>query len=148
MLWASDKKGNGYGNGKTMLAKCARQALVMGGMSVVSIVFTTSEKFLDDVKSSYDSHSTTHTFKMYRAAPAVIVDDFGTEYFKELGWYQEQWYKLLNHAYDARQPFMLTSNLQPGEMQERLGGKNWSRLEGHAGRAFVNMSALPDRRVK
>lgn len=159
VLWATslytdsnghERSGWGYGNGKTLLAQCAHNALVANGFAITQITFETTERFLERVKASYDSNSTANLFREYRRSPAIFLDDLGTEYARRdsMEWYQEQWYKLLNHTYDARQPLLITSNLTPIQMQERIGGKNWSRLYGHCdhGKSFVNMSAIPDQR--
>lgn len=156
VLWSSAKVGreaNGYGNGKTMLAKCAANALYETlktklGLKDISGVFTTTADFLSSVKNSYDDHSTAKYFGQLKMARFLILDDFGTEYFTDLGWMQEQFFKVLNFAYDTKQPLLMTSNLTIEEMQDRLGGKNWSRLYGLArnGQNFVNMSAIPDQR--
>jgi chromosomal replication initiation ATPase DnaA len=159
VLWASaeakapeGEKSNGYGNGKTLLAKCAANALYAtlkdkNDLPDRTGIFTTSEAFMAAVKASFDNHDTLYLFRQYRSARFLIIDDFGTEYAKELAWLQEQFYKLLNHAYDAHQPFMLTSNMTPAAMLDRLGGKNWSRLRGMVGESgFINMSHIPDQR--
>lgn len=149
--------GWGYGNGKTLLARLAANALYAtltistpgGDLPDRTGVFTTSEKYKDDITASYDSHTTAEVIKSFRRARFVIIDDFGTEYVKpdSLGWWQEQLYKIFNHAYDAGQPFLMTSNMTPDEIQERIGGKNWSRLFGLCGsKGVVNMSEIPDQR--
>ncbi len=144
--------GNGYGNGKTLLAKCAANALYAtlkddNGLPDRTGMFQTSEAFLAGVKGSYEAGDTLYLFRQYKRARWLIVDDFGTEYAKELSWLQEQFYKLLNYAYDAKQPLLMTSNMTPADMLDRLGGKNWSRLRGMTGeQGFINMSAVPDQR--
>lgn len=157
VLWSSAKaengKGNGYGNGKTMLAKCAANALYAVletklGLPDISGRFMTTDAFLSDIKDSYDQKTTHQFFGQLHAARFLVLDDFGTEHATDLGWLQEQFFKVLNYAYDAKQPLLLTSNLTPADMQARLGGKNWSRLHGLAGgeAGFVNMSMIPDQR--
>jgi hypothetical protein len=159
VLWASaeakapeGEKANGYGNGKTLLAKCAANALYATLKDKNELpdrtgIFTTSEAFLATVKASYENNDTAHVFRQYKNASFLILDDFGTEYAKEMAWLQEQFYKLLNFSYDAKQPFLMTSNMTPVAMQDRLGGKNWSRLRGMTGEhGFINMSHIPDQR--
>lgn len=158
ILWASVKArantGNAYGNGKTMLAKMAYNALMAVlttplGLPDITGMFVTTSDFLSNIKDSYETNSTSAYFRQFYQARFIIFDDFGTEHFGgDGGWYQEQFFKVLNNAYDARKPLLITSNLIIPDMQERLGGKNWSRLNGLArnGQGFLDMSAIPDQR--
>jgi len=164
VLWANVQGipggvGWGYGNGKTLLARCAANALYAtltistpgGEIPDRTGVFLTTEQFKDAIMQSYDSHSTSDYLRQFRQARFVIMDDFGVEHVRpdSLGWWQEQLYKLTNYAYDAHQPFLLTSNMTPDEMQARMGGKNWSRLFGMCQeRGFINVSEIPDQRRK
>lgn len=162
VLWASvqgvtGNKGTGYGNGKTLLAKLAANALYStmtistpgGELQDRSGILITTEQYKDAIIGSYESHSTAEYMRQFRKARFLIIDDFGTENVKpdSLGWWQEQLYKIFNYAYDARQPLLITSNMTPDEMQARMGGKNWSRVFGLCQAAgFVNMSEIPDQR--
>lgn len=156
VLWASEGKGQGYGNGKTTLAKCAANALYATlttphGIPDRSGIFITAEAFIDGVKDTYDDqtpNSTRNYFNAYKSARFVIIDDFGTEHVREATWWQQQYFTLLNWAYDNKQPLMLTTNLTPTEVSSKLGGKNWSRLSGlcNGAAGFINLSSIPDQR--
>ena len=147
VLWSKN-----YGCGKTHLARAAYAALGAvptppWGMRRHG-VFINSDQFFQSIRDSYDAGSPTNLFKEWVNAPYFIMDDFGKEYAANLDWAREQFYKLLNKIYEEK-CLLLTSNLAPGELAERIGGASMSRLIGMCGReGFVDMSTIPDYRVK
>ena len=48
----------------------------------------------------------------------MILDDLGTQ--SGTPWAQEKLFQLLNHRYNSRLPTVITTNLRPEEMDERL----------------------------
>ena len=147
VLWSKN-----YGCGKTHLARAAYVALGAvptppWGMRKHG-VFINSDQFFQSIRDSYDAGSPTNLFKEWVNAPYFIMDDFGKEYAANLDWAREQFYKLLNKIYEEK-CLLLTSNLTPGELAGRIGGASMSRLIGMCGReGFVDMSTIPDYRVK
>lgn len=147
ILWSKN-----YGCGKTHLARAASAALGAvptppWGMRRHG-TFINSDQFFQTIRDSYELGSPTHLFKEWVDAPYFIMDDFGKEYTANLDWAREQFYKLLNRIYEEK-CLMLTSNLNPRELGERIGGASMSRLIGMCGRGgFVDMSSIPDYRVK
>ena len=74
------KHGSGYGNGKTLLAKLAANALYStltistpgGEISDRSGVFVGTEQLKAQIMESYDTHSTAEYFKAFRRARFVV----------------------------------------------------------------------------
>lgn len=158
VLWSSAEYGAAYGaaygNGKTLLAKCAYNALSAVLLTELGLPdhggqLITTEGYKDGILGSYNDHTTAEYIREFRRARFLILDDFGTEAVKSdsLPWWQEQLYKIFNYAYDTRQPLLITSNLTPDQLMDWIGGKNWSRLDGLCGGdGFINMSGIPDQR--
>jgi DNA replication protein DnaC len=155
MGWCSDAiEGNpsglvlyskGYGVGKTHLARCADSALMWGGRR--GYFFSTPD-WLMALRESYNSNTNESYLFRGWGKGFFILDDFGKEYLKDGtgGWAHEKFYMLLDKMQGKQ--LLVTSNLTPTEMAKRLGGAAWSRLGGLCGERFVNMSSLPDYRLK
>jgi DNA replication protein DnaC len=147
VLWSKN-----YGCGKTHLAQAAYRAL--GAVPTPPYgfrkhgEFITSEDFFQSIRDSYAHGSPTQLFKDWEQSPYLIMDDFGKEYAANMEWAREQFYKLINRIHEHKS-FLLTSNLTPAELGERIGGASMSRLIGMCGPdGFVDMSDIPDYRVK
>ena len=67
-------------------------------------------------------------FRKYRDARLLLIDDLGaerrpTEFTEEIN------FRLINHRYEHHLPTLMTSNMRPKELSERLGDRVTSRLQ-------------------
>lgn len=81
-------------------------------------------------------------FRRYAYAPLLLLDDIGaakvTEFTEEIN------FRLVNHRYENRLPTIITSNVLPKELTERLGDRVASRLVGMSDRIAIRGN---DRRI-
>jgi len=111
-----------YGCGKTHLAAAiANFAVEMG----VPTLFITVPDLLDMLRFAYDDPESSfeERFDEIRAAPLLVMDDFGTQNATQ--WAQEKLFQILNYRYINRLPLVVTSNL----MLEEIEGRIASRLD-------------------
>lgn len=66
-------------------------------------------------------------FERFRTSPLLFIDDLGAER-KPTEFTEEVNFRLINHRYEHHLPTLLTSNLRPKELGERLGERVTSRL--------------------
>ncbi|MFJ4682008.1 ATP-binding protein [Streptomyces sp. NPDC088789] len=65
-------------------------------------------------------------FRRYAHAPLLLIDDLGAA--KSSEWTEEINFRLINHRYENQLPTILTSNVTPKELSERVGDRVASRL--------------------
>lgn len=104
--------------GKTHLAAAiANETLARGE----PLVFVVVPDLLDHLRGAYSPTSDVtydELFDTVRDTPLLILDDFGTQ--SGTPWAQEKLFQLLNHRYVGRLPTVVTTNLRPEEIDERL----------------------------
>jgi hypothetical protein len=66
-------------------------------------------------------------FRRYRDARILLIDDLGADR-KPTEFTEEVNFRLINHRYENHMPTLITSNLLPKEISERLGDRVTSRL--------------------
>jgi DNA replication protein DnaC len=112
----------GFGCGKTHLAAAIANFTVGIG---VPTLFITVPDLLDALRFAYDDPDSTfeQRFEEIRAAPLLIMDDFGTQ--NATAWAQEKLFQILNYRYINRLPLVVTTNL----LLEQIEGRIRSRLE-------------------
>jgi DNA replication protein DnaC len=66
-------------------------------------------------------------FRKYRDARLLLVDDLGAER-KPTEFTEEINFRLINHRYEHHLPTVMTSNMRPKELTERLGDRVVGRL--------------------
>lgn len=134
----------GCGNGKTHIAVAlAKLALDMGR----SVKIVAENELLDEIKASYDENAAESEAQIVAdlGQPWLLVmDDVGAKAVKSQGWYQGILYGIVDRRYRERKPLVLTSNLAPDELAERLGTRTISRLSEMG--VGVNLDG-PDRRL-
>ena len=89
-------------------------------------------------------------------ARIVVIDDVGTEqtipYIAAVDQERERqsrYFKLINFCYERRVSLVMTGNLTLGELQQRIGGRAWSRLQEMAPRGqIVDLTGVPDWRTR
>lgn len=105
------------GCGKTHLA--AAIANFVAGMGVPA-VFITVPDMLDSLRRTYRSEDSTFEdrFEELRQVRLLVLDDFGTQ--NATPWAQEKLFQLLNYRYINHLPTVITTNLNLGEIEERI----------------------------
>jgi DNA replication protein DnaC len=118
----------GCGCGKTHLAVGLAKAAIAAGRTVK---LTTETALLRDIKRSYgDAAAPDEAVILADLGRAwlLVLDDVGTAAVNATLWYQDILYAIVNQRYTAGLPVVLTSNLIPDQLAERLGPRTWSRL--------------------
>lgn len=120
----------GTGCGKTHLAVGLAKAALDAGRSAV---VTTESEFVGRIRATYQDGaplSQEAVVAELAAAWLLVLDDVGTAYVKaeSLGWYQDLLFQVVNQRYTAGWPLILTTNLPPAQLAERLGPRAMSRL--------------------
>jgi DNA replication protein DnaC len=106
------------GSGKTHLAAAIANVRLAGGESVVFVVVP---DLLDHLRASFAPASDVRydeLFESIRETPLLVLDDLGTQ--QSTPWAQEKLYQILNHRYNGQLPTVVTTNLRPEEIEERL----------------------------
>jgi DNA replication protein DnaC len=110
-----------YGCGKTHLAAAIANACVE---RAVPLLFVLVPDLLDYLRAAYAPDSPVsydQRFEQVRNIDLLILDDLGTQ--NTTPWAAEKLYQLLNYRYLAELPTVITTNLQPSEMDPRLASR-------------------------
>lgn len=118
------------GVGKTGLAIGIVKRALSDGRSALFRPFV---ELLSDIKATFRTRDASEPDEadMLRALKAVEVlalDDIGAE--RCTGWAQERLFEVLNHRYNERRRTVVTTNLGVRELEEHLGDRIVSRLNG------------------
>lgn len=108
----------GYGSGKTHLAAAIGHVRISRGDSVL---FVTTPDLLDYLRTAYSptaEASYDETFERVRDVQLLILDDLGVE--NPSAWAQEKLFQLLNHRYLHRRPTVITTNVDPEDLDPRI----------------------------
>lgn len=145
VLW-----GTNYGSGKTHLAHAAHATLARWGKFGE---YWSSPVWFLRIKSFYNDDSHDDEFRTFLGWKErnFILDDLGKERVKpeSLPWAQEKLFLLVDGLAQTGKSLLITSNLAPEQMAERVGGATWSRIYGLCGKnGFVNLSEVPDHRMR
>lgn len=104
------------GTGKTFLASIVAQEFLRDGQSVV---FVKVPNLLDDIRATFNGQGRElQILDELKAATLVVLDDFGME--KPSQWAGATLCKILDMRYDTRSTTLITSNLSPRELANRL----------------------------
>lgn len=104
------------GTGKTFLASIVAQEFLRDGQSVV---FVKVPNLLDDIRATFNGQGRElQILDELKAATLVVLDDFGME--KPSQWAGATLCKVLDMRYDTRSTTLITSNLSPRELANRL----------------------------
>lgn len=118
------------GVGKTGLAIGLVKRAIGDGRSALYRPFV---ELLSDIRATYRSRDASEPDEadLVRACKSVDVfalDDVGAE--RATGWSQDRLFEILNHRYNERRRTILTTNLGPAEMEEHIGDRLMSRVNG------------------
>ena len=103
-FWSETK-----GSGKTMMAAAIANELITKYRRFAK--FATSLDILDEIKSTFNSHSEETESKLLSdlaRADFLIIDDFGTE--RVTDWVGEKFYQIINGRYINKKVTLFTSN--------------------------------------
>lgn len=120
------------GVGKTGLAiSVAKQALA-GGKQALYRPFV---ELLSDIRATFKTRDASEPdeadlVRACKGADLLVLDDVGAE--RATGWAQERLFEILNHRYNERRRTLLTTNLGPDELEEHVGDRILSRINGMA----------------
>jgi len=106
------------GCGKTHIAAAIVNRLLDRGEAALFVVVP---DLLDHLRSAYQPGADLgydELFERVRGAPVLVLDDLGTQ--SPTPWAQEKLFQLINHRFNARLPMVVTTNLAPEQLDERL----------------------------
>jgi DNA replication protein DnaC len=107
-----------HGSGKTHLAAAMANDRLHRGLPTLFIV---TPDLLDALRSSFGGDGSGAYDKVFyevRAAPFLILDDFGAQ--SSTAWAKEKLYQILNYRYNAQLPTVITTNLALEEIDPPL----------------------------
>lgn len=122
------------GTGKTHLSVAVMHELMGRG---VPCMFSTAPELLDEMRREF-SHSDTSAglmLDLVKNVDVLLLDDLGTENLTE--WAQERMFIIINHRYISDLPTIITTNLQPYDLQFKVGSRVFSRIIGMAAQLEV-----------
>lgn len=117
------------GSGKTFLACCIANALLKKGQVVL---FTVVPELLDQIRSTYDTERDPEALTEYdlvdtaRQVPLLILDDLGAHNYTE--WTINKIYSIINYRLNYHLPVIVTTNIEPLDLEHYLGDRTTSRL--------------------
>jgi DNA replication protein DnaC len=133
------------GTGKTTLAMLVSKAALEDSRSVA---IYSLPKLLARIRRTYDSEpggdSYLSFFERLTSVDLLHIDDLGAE--KRSDWVLEQLYALVNERYEAQRSMLVTTNLEPQQLEEQIGPRTVSRLVEICGEPLPLFG--PDRRVQ
>jgi DNA replication protein DnaC len=106
------------GCGKTHIAAAIVNRLVERGEPALFVVVP---DLLDHLRAAYQPGADIgydDLFERVRNAPVLVLDDLGTQ--AQTPWAQEKLFQLINHRFNGRLPTVVTTNLLPEQIDERL----------------------------
>ncbi|MFD9070565.1 ATP-binding protein [Streptomyces lasiicapitis] len=113
------------GTGKTHQAYGAIRELAITGVVACWITTTTADLYAAlRPRHGIDSEA---EFRRFRDARILLIDDLGADR-KPTEFTEEVNFRLINHRYEHHLPTLITSNLLPKEISDRLGDRVTSRL--------------------
>lgn len=111
------------GCGKTYAAYAIKKKLTE--MSLNTRIYSSPE-MLDLIRDDYDHKDTFNLDRIMANRGVLIIDDLGAE--KPSEWVSETLFKIVNKRYEEMLPTIITSNLELGELSERIGDRIPSRI--------------------
>jgi DNA replication protein DnaC len=114
------------GTGKTTLAMIISRAALDAGRSVA---IYSLPRLLSEIRGTFESESEGSYMDFIDRLAAVDLlhlDDVGAERSSE--WVLEQLYAIVNARYEEQRSMVITSNLEPPEVETQIGKRTVSRL--------------------
>jgi DNA replication protein DnaC len=115
------------GTGKTSLAMLASKAAIERGRSVA---IYSLPRLLSRIRHTYDADTGEQSYDDFidrlTNVDLLHIDDLGAEKTSE--WVLEQLYAIVDSRYEAERAMVVTTNLDPGALEEQIGLRTVSRL--------------------
>jgi DNA replication protein DnaC len=129
------------GCGKTHLAISVAHQWMFQGLPAKYVHVT---DMLRDLRAGYSDKQRSHEDRLtlYRDVPLLILDDFGAE--RQTDWALEELDSLIDHRYIERLHMVVTTNLLPQNLPDRIA----DRLLDHRFGLAVGISAPSYRRTR
>lgn len=126
------------GTGKTSAAAC----LYREWAAVTPALWCAIPDVLDHIRQGYDpamkAYKGSEMIEAISTAPLVMMDDVGPEHATP--WVEEALYRVVSRRDDEQRPTIFTSNLTLAGIEEHLGGRTASRIEGMASGALITVT--------
>jgi DNA replication protein DnaC len=106
------------GCGKTHIAAATVNRVVERGQPALFMVVP---DLLDHLRAAYNPGAEMNydeLFERVRNAPVLVLDDLGAQ--SATPWAQEKLFQIINHRFNLRLPTIVTTNLTPDQLDERL----------------------------
>jgi DNA replication protein DnaC len=106
------------GCGKTHIAAAAANRILERGEPALFMVVP---DLLDHLRAAYNPNAEMGYDELsdrVRNAPVLVLDDLGAQ--SATAWAQEKLFQIINHRFNARLPTIVTTNLAPEQLDERL----------------------------
>ena len=119
------------GSGKTLLTcLILNECIIKYQIEVLYLKIT--RDFFNRIKASYNLESEIYgqgddLFKKISEVDLLAIDDFGVQ--KDSLWEQRTLYDLIDTRYEFEKPTIITSNLDPKEIDNLFSGRIYSRLK-------------------
>ena len=149
--WTDPKRN--YGNGKTHLGMAVVNALIARQVRAIPVTFP---YLLQLIRATWDGRSDVRFGELDLLhkcihADLLFIDDLGAEHIGRQdgdgpSWAQDRLFQIVDGRVRGNRPMLITSNLSPAALEERVGPRVWSRLLGACD--FVRVAATDYRREK
>jgi DNA replication protein DnaC len=106
------------GCGKTHIAAAVVNRMLERGLPALFMVVP---DLLDHLRAAYEPNAEVgydELFDRVRNAPVLVLDDLGAQ--SATPWAQEKLFQIINHRFNTRLPTIVTTNLAPEQIDERL----------------------------
>lgn len=135
----------GVGSGKTWLAMLVARYAIERGQAVA--VYSVP-RLLSEIRRTYDGEgsNTLELLDQLTSVSLLVLDDVGTE--RSNPWVLEQLYTIINERWQEQRSIVLTTNLDRDAMQEQIGERTVSRLEGMCQTLYVDTPEMIDHRTE
>ena len=107
------------GTGKTKLAAIIANEKAKAGCPVL---FSSVPDLMADIRSAFDTGSTSATVRAVKETPCLVLDDLGSEKMSE--WVGEQLFCIVNHRYNHSLQTIVTSNYSPKEILAHMATRD------------------------
>lgn len=114
------------GNGKSRMAAAVANAVHENGKN---IVFQSVPELLQRIRSTFGKQggeTEADIMKALLTCDLLILDDIGAE--KLTDWVQDIMYRIIDGRYRKKKPILYTSNIEPKQLANQLGGRTYDRI--------------------
>lgn len=124
--------GGDLGVGKTGLTISVVKLALAEGKAALYRPFV---ELLSDIRATFRTRDASEPdeadlMNTCKSVELLALDDLGAE--RVTGWAQERLFEILNHRYNERRRTILSTNLGPVELEEHVGDRIFSRIDGMA----------------